>query len=588
MYVLGLSFNYHDSAAVLLKDGEIVAAAQEERFSRIKHDAAFPARAIVFCLKEAGILPSMLDAVVYYEDTLQKLDRVVTSFLEQGHLYPDYLRYVTEGWGLGRKFEPLEHISEHLRLPLSKVHYIPHHLSHAASAWLTSPFDEATVVTMDGVGEYETTTVSVARGNRIERLYSASLPESLGLLYSAFTAFLGFEVNEGEYKVMGMAGFGEPLAYEKLRSLIELTPDGLFKLDQRYFSFRCPRDLPYTQALRDLFGIPRKHGADFRVPPKGQAPQDEVEASSQHYANIAASLQTVTEEAILHVVGKAVAHTGISNVVIAGGVGLNSLANARVQRELGVKLFVQPAAGDAGSALGAALHHYHCTLGHPRKHVMVNPYLGAEYSDDDIEEALTINQLKAVRFDDQKALIDAVVERLVRGEVIGWMQGRFEWGPRALGNRSILANPTRSDMQAIVNLKIKFREPFRPFAPSVLAEHAAEYFDFSPPHSPSSPEHFMLAVGRVKEEQRQRVPAVTHVDGTARVHLVRRDTAPLFYDLIAAFGRQTGVPVLLNTSFNLKNEAVVDKPYDALETFAWSEMDALVMGRYLLLKENFV
>ncbi|MEO5375015.1 MAG: hypothetical protein H7840_12150 [Alphaproteobacteria bacterium] len=587
MNILGLSFDYHDSAAALLCDGTIVAAGQEERFSRRKHDATFPDRALAFCLERAGLRARDLDAVVFYENTLEKLDRVVESFCETGDGYPEYLDYVAESWVAGRKFDPLNHIADRHGIPRDRIHAVSHHVSHASSAFFCSPFAEAAVITMDGVGEYETTTVSVGRGNHIEKLCATRLPDSLGLFYSAFTAFLGFEVNEGEYKVMGMAGFGKPIHADALRAIIDLTPDGLFRLDQSWFSFRCPRDLPYTPRMVERFGPPRQHESEFRCATGGRPPADAVEESCGRYADIAASLQLVTEEAILHIVASAMKRTGLDTVCIAGGVGLNSLANARVQRELGCRLFVQPAAGDAGSALGAALHHHCVTLGLPRPPPLVVPYLGAEHSDDAIKAECDRHNLRTRHIPDREALIRATVDLLEAGAVVGWMQGRGEWGPRALGNRSILANPTRADMQTIVNVKIKFREPFRPFAPSVVAERAAEFFEFAEPHSPSSPEHFMLAVGRVRPGQRARVPAVAHVDGTARVHLVRRDTAPLFYDLITAFGERTGVPVLLNTSFNLKGEAMVDRPWDALETFAWSEMDALVMGHHLLIREEF-
>jgi len=586
IYVLGVSFDYHDAAAALLRDGEVIAAAEEERFSRQKHDHRFPAKAIAFCLRRAGIAAHQVDAVAFYEQPFLKFDRIVHSGLKaraQGRNRP-YLGRVLDTWMHEGKFDARRRICEHLGIAPDHVYGMTHHAAHASSAFFCSPFDRATVVTMDGVGEYETVTVSEARDRTITPLYGRSLPESLGLFYSAFTAFLGFEVNEGEYKVMGMAGFGQPTHLETMRSLMRATPDGLFAIDHDYFEFECPDDLPYKPKLRELFGEPRDPESLFQVPPKSESPAPgSVEAVSLHYANIAASLQARTEEIILHVVEHAVRATGIRNVCVAGGVGLNSLANARVQRELGCQLYVHPAAGDSGGAVGAALHHCHSRLALPRRQGMENLYLGDEHSEDEVIAELTRHGVGGwSRCVDHEALVRAVAQRLVDGKVVGWMQGRFEWGPRALGNRSILANPMRKDMQEIVNVRIKFREPFRPFAPSVLAEHAHEYFEIPDAIAPTGPEHFMLAVARVRPDKREVIPAVTHYDGTARVQVVRRETNPLYHRLIQAFGERTGVPVVLNTSFNLRGEAIVDTPYDALETFFWSEMDALVMGNILL------
>jgi carbamoyltransferase len=587
LFILGLSFDYHDSAAALLHDGKIVAAAQEERFTRKKHDAGFPTRSIAYCLAEAGIGLQDIDAVVYYEDTLLKLDRIISSAVQRFGENPGYLSKVSEMWAMEGKFLPERRILRSLSIDPSKLFKIGHHEAHAAAAFLCSPFHEAAVVTLDGVGEYDTCSVSVGRDRSFELKYAARLPHSIGLLYSAFTAFLGFEVNEGEYKVMGMAGFGEPRFADEVRRLITLTDDGLFEIDQTCFEFLAPKDRPYTQALLDRFGVPREPESAFRPGNRNIAAlPGSVEALSRHYADIAASVQLVAEEALLHIVRHAIRHTGLNDVCIAGGVGLNSLANARIQRELGCRLFVQPAAGDSGSALGAALHHYHSVLGRPRLGGLENAYLGRAYSDIEIEREVARHRLSVTRFASDQEMVEAVARLLHQGQVVGWMQGRFEWGPRALGSRSILANPTRADMQEIVNVKIKFREPFRPFAPSVLAEKAHLYYEFPQPYGPSAPEHFMLAVARVKEGQQDKIPATTHVDGTARLQLVRRETNPLYHDLIAAFERLSGVPVVMNTSFNLRGQPIVDKPYDALETFAWSGMDALVMNRVLVTKES--
>ncbi len=590
MNVLGLSFDYHDAAAALVCDGEVVAAAQEERFTRRKHDASLPRRAVAFCLEQAGLDASGLDAVAFYERPLLKFDRIVSAALSGGSDGAGYLDRTLDTWLRQGKFDARERLIEALGIPGERLAWMDHHQAHAASAFFCSPFDTATVVTIDGVGEYETASVSLGSGTRIEPLASLELPHSLGLFYSAFTAFLGFEVNEGEYKVMGMAGFGEPAYEADVRALVDCDADGFFRVHQEYFHFLCPHDRPYSAELVRRFGSPRAPESPFRVPPAGvPASMDTVEGQSRHYANLAASVQRVTEDVILHVVERAVARTGVRNVCLAGGVALNSLANGRLSRELGCRLYVHPAAGDSGGALGAALHYYHGVLGRPRQGALTGAYLGRAYDDAAVEGAIERAYIDdAARIDDRAALIDATVERLAGGRVVGWLQGRFEWGPRALGNRSILASPIDGAMQRVVNEKIKFREPFRPFAPSVLADRAAEFFEIGSIESPADPEHFMLAVCRVRPDRRADIPAVTHVDGTARVQLVRRETNPLYYDLIEAFGRRTGVPVLLNTSFNLRGEPIVASPDDALKTFSWSDMDSLVMGRHVVDKKVLV
>jgi carbamoyltransferase len=583
--ILGVSFDYHDSAAALLVDGRVIAAAQEERFSRCKHDAKLPENAIAFCLHQAGLSAADLDAVVFHESTSIKLDRIVTAYLHRFQESPTYLQFVEDLWAHEGKFYPLRRLSAHLDMPDDKLFRVGHHEAHAASAFYCSPFDEAVIVTMDGVGEYDTTTVALGRNNRIEELYAGRLPHSLGLLYSAFTAFLGFEVNEGEYKVMGMAAFGRPRFADQVRKLVELTDDGLFKIDQSCFEFYCPQGYPYNERMKELFGAPRPPSQPFRIHRRhvGGAP-DDVEKVSQHYADLAASLQIVTEEVILHLVRSAMRRTGMKNVCLAGGVALNSVANARLQREIGCSLYVQPSAGDSGAALGAALAWHH-SQGGLRTSPMTNPFLGKEYDANDIMQELNRHNLPLRRLEEDE-LCDVVTDLIAKGCVVGWMQGRFEWGPRALGNRSILADPRRADMKDIVNVKIKFREPFRPFAPSVLAHRAHDYFDFPAGLSQTAPENFMLAIALVKQGMEKVIPAVTHADGTARLQLVLAETNPLYFKLISVFERKTGVPLVLNTSFNLKGEAMVDKPYDALQTFAWSGMDAVVMGNYLVLKDD--
>lgn len=573
--ILGLSFDYHDSAACLLVDGKVVAASQEERFSRVKHSAAFPELAIRFCLDQAGLKPADIDYVAFYERPLVKLDRIIRAAAPFSAADRSALVQTVGRWLAGGKFEVRQRIEEAGFLP-GRVRFVDHHQSHAASAFFSSPFDEAAVITLDGVGEHETATVSLGQGTRLKRLASVRYPHSLGLFYSAFTAFLGFEVNEGEYKVMGMAGFGSPTMADQFKALFTLNPDGGFELDQTYFSFSGDEKRPYSQALVDWLGPPRPYDAPF-------SPTAEDERS-QHYANIAASVQKCTEDVMLHVVSCAMRQTGQNNVCMAGGVALNSVANNRIVRELGCRLYVHPAAGDSGAALGAAQYLYHCELGAPRAEPLYSPYLGIGFDDESAVRAAVRAGMTPQTCAGDEEMIEAAAAELAAGRVIGWFQGRAEWGPRSLGCRSILASPTSPEMQLRVNEKIKFREPFRPFAPSVAAERAGEFFELPPIMPRTSPEYFMISVCTVLPDARARIPAVTHIDGSARVHLVDPDTNPLFYKLIQAFARHTGVPVLLNTSFNLRGEAIVNSPDDALATFSASGLDALVMGRVVVRK----
>ncbi len=449
----------------------------------------------------------------------------------------------------------------------------------------------ATIVTMDGVGEYETTSWGVGNGTNIEKLGVASLPNSIGLFYSAMTAFLGFEVNEGEYKVMGMAAFGEPIFYDSLRPMFHLEESGAFSIDTAYFEFLTPNDLPYTDALVNLLGQPRNPKQHFATLeedlPTGiaGAEADAILLSSKRYADIAASVQKVTEDVIFHVVDTAVTATGIKQVCLAGGVALNSLANGRLIRERGYSLYIHPAAGDSGSAMGAALWRA-CQGAGKRSAALTSAYLGSQCPpDQEIDEAIFNSgfQLHGTFPPDQ--LTSEVARLLAEGNVIGWFQGNAEWGPRALGNRSILADPTRADMKKIVNERIKFREPFRPFAPSVMIEEVYKYFECPELQSCMSPEYFMLAVHHVVPKYRSVLPAITHADGTARLQVVDSKSNPIFYGLLKEFKALRGVGVLLNTSYNLKGEPIVDTPADALRTFSYSGLDYVVLNNRIVSKD---
>jgi carbamoyltransferase len=592
MYVLGISCYYHDAAALLLKDGALVAAAEEERFTRIKHDFAFPKKAIKFCLDQEGLKGEDVDYVVFFEKPFRKLDRILMMTLQT---YPQSYKVFRESmiaWMTDKLWVGTT-LQTEIGVPKERILFSEHHLSHAASAFLCSPFDEAAILTVDGVGEWVTGTYGVGRGNDIKLQKQMEFPHSLGLLYSAFTAFLGFEVNEGEYKVMGMAPYGVPRYVDKVWKMIQQNQDGSFALNMDYFSFHHSTDRTFGRKFEELFGAPRPpkmlfftEGTGF---PKyfGTPPGNyqELSRQNQHYADIAASIQKVTEEVLVNMAKHLRQTTGMKRLCMAGGVALNSVANTRILNESGFEeLYVQPAAGDGGGALGAALWAYNTLLGKPRNFTMQHAYWGRENSDAEISDFLVENNIPHSRFDNEDQLLDRVVDQLTGGKVVGWSQGRFEWGPRALGNRSIIADPRNPNMKDIVNSKIKFREPYRPFAPSVLAEAAEKYFEL-PNATHHCPARYMLYVVPVREKEQATLPAITHVDGTGRLQTVFKEQSPRYYKLIERFGQATGVPVILNTSFNLKGEPIVNTPANAFSTFSKSEMDALVLGNFIIDKE---
>jgi carbamoyltransferase len=589
--ILGISCYYHDAAAVLLRDGQLVAAAEEERFSRIKHDFEFPKNAIQFCLEEGGIRGQDLDYVVFFEKPFRKFDRILATVLQT---YPKSWRVFRESmitWILD-KLWVASTIESQLGVPKDRVLFSDHHLSHAASAYLCSPFEESAIMTVDGVGEWVTATCGVGRGNQISLSQQMDFPHSIGLLYSAFTAFLGFEVNEGEYKVMGMAPYGTPRFVDQVWKTVQANHDGSFSLNMEYFCFHHSTSKTFNGRFQDLFGEPRPAKLQFFTEatgfPKyfGDPPSDYAELCkvNQYYADIAASIQQVTEDLLVNMARHLQHNTGMKNLCIAGGVGLNSVANSRMLAEAGFEqIFIQPAAGDGGGALGAALWAYNTLLGKPRSFRMEHAYWGKEYGPNEINDFLKGQNISHRVIQDDTTLFDTVVEKLIQGKVVGWYQGRFEWGPRALGNRSILADARNPHMKDIVNTKIKFREPYRPFAPSILAECAEKYFEL-PKAIQHYPARYMLYVVPVRKCQQAVLPAITHVDGTGRLQTVFRDENPRYYGLIERFGQATGVPVILNTSFNLKGEPMVTTPANAYSTFSKSEMDCLVLGNSLVEK----
>lgn len=588
MDILGISCHYHDAAAVLLRDGKLVAAAQEERFSRRKHDPTFPGSAVDFCLRRADLSPSEVDYAVFYEKPFLKFERILQSALQTFPRSWEMFGDAMIGW-LDEKLWVGDEIQERLGVPRERVLFAEHHLSHAASAFFCSPFEEAAILTVDGVGEWTTAALGTGRcswqdgaRNEIRLHREQRFPHSLGLLYSAFTAWLGFRVNNGEYKVMGMASYGEPRYVDRVREVVDVAPDGSFRLDLDYFSFHYSAERTYTGAFERLFGEARPPDSEFVVP--GVAGAGEADAGTlrenQRYADVAASLQEVTESALLRSAETLREQTGQDNLCMAGGVALNSVANGRIIRETDFeRVYVQPAASDAGGALGAARYAWHCGLEQPRGEVMGHVFHGEEFTPAAISRFLASRGVEHERPPSREALIDRVASALAGGEVVGWFQGRFEWGPRALGNRSILADPRSAEMRDVVNRKIKLREPFRPFAPVVPADVADQYFEGlerGGPGSPTAPTDFMLAVFPWRDEVRGRVPAVDH-RGTGRLQTIRREVQPDYHDLVVRFGEITGTPVLLNTSFNLRGEPIVSTPEQALDTFRKSGLDLLVL-----------
>jgi carbamoyltransferase len=590
MHILGISAYYHDSAACLVRDGEVVAAAQEERFTRKKHDHRYPANAVEFCLKRAGITPKELDYVAFYDKPLLKFERLLETYIDYA---PSGLRSFLMAmplW-LREKLWIREQVSKEAGFE-GKVLFTEHHESHAASAFFPSPFESAAVVTMDGVGEWATSSYGYGRGNELHLLKELHFPHSLGLLYSAFTYYTGFRVNSGEYKVMGLAPYGEPRYVRAiLDEVVDLREDGSLRLNMKYFNFAAGLTMT-SPAFDRLFGGPPR------------APESEV---TQREMDLARSVQEVTEEAMLRMARHAHKETGERNLCLAGGVALNCVGNGRILREGPFeRVWVQPAAGDAGGSLGAALSVWYQYLGNGRRveevcrggaDGMRGSYLGPEFSNDEIEESLVTLGARYRRVPHEE-LAGAVARQLADEKVVGWFQGRMEFGPRALGARSILGDPRSPRMQSQMNLKIKFRESFRPFAPSVLRERVSDYFELED----DSP--YMLLVAPVREGLRRdtaaeegglfgierlnvprsTIPAVTHVDYSARVQTVRREDNPAYYDLLAAFERLTGCAVVVNTSFNVRGEPIVCTPAQAFACFMRTEMDCLVVGDFLLLK----
>lgn len=562
VYILGISCYYHDAGAVLLKDGEIVFAAQEERYTRKKHDDRFPQEVIARALSHAGITIDDIAAVGFYEKPFLKFfDRILhTYFKTWPRGYRQYLRAMHD-WMHEKLWTP-QNIQKELNYA-GPIYYVSHHESHAASSFYCSGYEDSAVVTVDGVGEWATATIGKGSGTDLNLMKELHYPHSLGLLYSAVTYYLGFKVNSAEYKVMGLAPYGEPTYLDKMRELIDVKPDGSFRLKMQYFNYESGLTM-ITRRFEKLFG---------------QARRDPESELTQFHKDMARSVQALTEEIMLAIVRHAVDLTGSRNLCLAGGVALNCVANGKILKEGIVDdIFVQPASGDAGGALGVALAVWHRVFDGARRSKLEQVYYGTAYGDNEIEEALQEHNLVFERFSDAD-LISEVSGLLEGHNVIGWFQGRMEYGPRALGNRSIIADARNHENWKKVNLKIKFREDFRPFAPTVLEERNSDYFDLDVP----SP--YMLLVAPVHEDKRAEIPAVTHVDGTARIQTINRNQNQRYYDLIKAFEQRTGCGVIINTSFNVRGEPIVESPADAINCFLHTEMDYLVLGNYLVRKD---
>lgn len=579
MRILGISAHYHDSAAALLVDGQPICAIEEERLSRRKNDASFPLSAIEWCLDRAGLEPGQLDAVVFYEKPMLKFERIVTLVLRE---FPRSWRSFPRAMqsALGGKLWVKGIISSQLGIASRRILFTEHHRSHAAMAFFGSPATEAAILVADGVGEWAT--LSLGRGKvgadgkaAIEILRELRFPHSLGMLYSAFTAYLGFPVNEGEYKVMGLAAYGKPAFAELVRRIARRTENGGLELDLSYFDFHHTARRSYSQKLVDALGPARE-------------PWDPVDLGTSEgarFADVAASVQLVLEEILLDVARGLRRETGLDDLCYGGGVALNGVANARILRESGFRnLYVPSAPGDAGCALGAALYADRIHFQRPHQEIAGHPYWGGEIDAGELSRVAAEDGLAVDNVADERALLTQVAGELDQGRIVGWMQGRSEFGPRALGNRSILAAPQGAGMRDRLNRSIKFREEFRPFAPAVPLEHASRYFELPPGGARLA--RFMSGVFPVRPEWRAQLAAVTHVDGTARVQVVEREVAPRFHALLEAFGARSGLPVLLNTSFNLAGEPIVERAVEGYSTFRRSGIELLVAGETLVRKRR--
>jgi len=565
MYILGISCYYHDSAAAILKDAQVIAAVEEERFSREKNDDGFPKQAIDYCMKEAGVATSELACVAFYDKPVLKFERLLDNYIASGPRGLYSFTDVIPKW-IHKRLWIKEEIKKHLGDYRGKIYFPEHHMSHAAYTFFTSPFDEAAILTVDGVGEWTTTSYGSAKNTKIKLTADIRWPHSLGMFYSAFTYYLGFKVNEGEYKLMGLSSYGKPKYYDLIMDkLIDVKDDGSLRLNMKYFAFTWDKVM-VNEKFHELFGIPRR---------------TEDTKTEQIHLDIGASAQLVLEEVLLKMVNHLYEKTKLSNLCLGGGVALNGVANYRILKEGPFdKMHIPPSPGDGGSAVGCAAYAYYSILNNERiiendaaKMIANNVYVGPQYTNDEIKSFLETYKIPYQKYERQE-LLQNTAKLIADQNVVGWYQGRAEWGPRALGNRSILADPRNAKMKDILNEKIKHRESFRPFAPSILEEHTSEYFELDIP----SP--YMLLVAKVKKPDK--IPAVTHVDGTGRLQTVSKKANPLYYDLINEFYKLTRVPVIINTSMNVRGEPIVNTPEQAFDMLLKTDMDYIVMGDHII------
>ena len=572
IFILGISCFYHDSSATLLCDGVVVAAAAEERFTRIKHDTSFPINAITYCLESQNITIQNISYIGFYEKPFLKFERVLYQYLETFPLGIKTFLKSMPSW-INEKLRVRRTVRKKLKYA-GDIFFIPHHLAHAASAFLASPFKQSAIITVDGVGEWTTTTIGIGDNNSIKLIKEQVFPHSIGLLYSTITAYLGFHVNDAEYKVMGLSAYGlmdkdgNPY-YQKLKRAIDIKEDGSYRLNLDYFIFHHANKMPSKRLCNLLDGPIRK-------------PESVL---TQRHKDVAAALQMILEEVMTKILEHAYHLTGCENVVLAGGVALNSVYNGKILKNTLFKnVWIQPDAGDGGTSMGAALYVYNNLLRYDRKCVLENVYLGPEFSTRIVEQFLDENNIQYYQFKDDDELVSKTAKLIYEDNVVGWFQGRMEWGPRALGARSILANPLNPEMQDILNKKVKHREEFRPFAPAVLREKALKYFEVDDPLPAIT--DFMLMVYPTKKEWVGKIPSVIHVDGSARLQTVREKLNSLYYRTIKEFGRLSGLPILINTSFNVRGEPIVCSPLDAYKCMMGTKIDYLVIEKFLISRKS--
>lgn len=572
MYVLGISCFYHDSSATLIKDGKTVAAAQEERFTRKKHDTSFPTSAIDYCLKSQNITIKEIDHIGFYEKPLLKFERILYQHLEKfPKSYKVFLSNLPS-W-FNTKLRVMKFIRKNLKYK-KDVFFVDHHKAHAVGSFLPSPFKKAAIVTVDGVGEWVTTSYGIGEGNKIRMLKKIEFPHSLGLFYSTITAYLGFSVNNSEYKVMGLSPYGNMNKktnqyYQKLRKVIDLKGDGSYRLDMSYFTYHYKNRMPSKKLCQLLGGPISKRDSEM----------------TQKHKDIAAALQMIYEEVLFKILNHVYEQTKCSNLILSGGCGLNSVANGKILKNTPFKkIWINPDPGDGGTSMGVAMYAYNIILNNKRNFILKNAYLGPSFTDEQTKHFLDKNKINYSEFENEEELIKKTAKLIYENNVVGWFQGKMEWGPRALGSRSILSNATNPNMQEILNLKVKHREKFRPFAPVVCEDDALKYFDCDKPLP--EPTDFMLMVYPIFKKWHKEIPSVTHVDGSGRLQTIKKQQNPLYYNLIKEFGKLSGIPILINTSFNIRGEPIVCTPSDSYRCMMGTKIDYLVMDKFLIKRED--